>query len=355
MRQPEAGMKTSNSEVPADGRVNRRITMEDVAEHAGVALSSVSRALSNHPDVSPAMRRKVELATEELGYEPDFLAQSLRRGSMNTMGFVIRDIANPFFGAIANGAERVLHRNGFVMLLTNSDGLEDLEAEHTQVLKRRRVDGLIMSLVNETDGPTVDLLREIQTPFVLLDREIEGTLAGAVLSDHYQGVREATRDLIELGHRRIALISGSRTIRPTKERIKGMADAFGAAGSQLDERLLVLGAFDAKFARGEVSSLLDITDPPTAIISGGVQSTLGVLEGLADRHLVAGSDVALVACDELPFFDVFRPPISVVARNPERIGEEAARLLLEIAAGGQPRTVTLPTEYRRQASTAPPR
>lgn len=337
-----------------DGR-GRRATMEDVAAHAGVALSSVSRALSDHPDVSPAMRAKVERAVAELGYEPDFLAQSLRRGSTNTIGFVIRDIANPFFGAVANGAEHFLHRNGHVMLLTNSDGLVELEAEHTQALKRRRVDGLIMSLVNETGGPTIDVLRSLEIPFVLLDREIAGVQTGAILSDHYQGVRDATADLVSMGHRRIALVSGSPTIRPTRERTHGLTAGLEAAGIAFDERLLRVGSFDAEFARREVAALLDLSEPPTAIISGGVQSTLGALEVLSDRGLVAGSDIALVACDEMPFFNVFRPPISVVARNPERIGEEAARLLLEIAGGGRPRTITLPTEYRRLATTAPPR
>lgn len=335
-------------------RGSKRATMEDVAERAGVALSSVSRALSDHPDVSPAMRARVEQAVRYLGYEPDFLAQSLRRGSTNTIGFVMRDIANPFFGAIANGAEHYLNRNGYVMLLANSDGLEQLESEHTQALRRRRVDGLLISLVSENSGPTVQALRTLSIPFVLLDRQIEGLEAGSVLSDHHQGVRDAANDLLSLGHRRIALISGSPTIRPTRERIRGLTDALANHRLDIDEQLLVLGSFDAEFARRETSNLLSLADPPTAIVSGGVQSTLGVLEALADRSVVAGDDVALVACDEMPFFDVFRPPISVVARNPERIGEEAAQLLLEIAGGGAPRTIMLPTEYRRRASSSPP-
>lgn len=337
-----------------DGALPRQATMQDVAKRAGVALSSVSRALSNHPDVSPAMRKRVREAAKEFGYEPDLLAQSLRRGSTNTIGFVMRDIANPFFAEIACGAERVLRRGGYVMLLTNSDGHVDLEAEHTQVLRRRRVDGLILSLVSES-GRTIDLLRNTATPIVLLDREIDGVVAGAVLSDHYAGVRAAVEDLVAMGHRRIALVTGSPSIRPTRERIRGLTDAMEARRLAVDRKLLILGSFDAAFARRETSALLDLADPPTAIVSGGVQSTLGVLEAMADRSVVAGEDVALVACDELHFFDVFHPPISVVARNPERIGAEAARLLLEMGAGGAARTVMIHTEYRRRASSAPPK
>lgn len=328
--------------------------MEHVASRAGVALSSVSRVLSDHPDVSPAMRLKVETAVVELGYEPDFLAQSLRKGSTRTIGFVMRDIANPFFGSIANGAEHVLHHNDYMMLLTNSDGLEELEAKHTKVLNRRRVDGLIISLVDESRGPTVEILKTTRTPTVLLDREVGEADIGAVQSDHYRGVRDATEDLLDLGHRRIGLITGSPSIRPTRERIRGMTDAMSSRGRTLDTSLTVLGSFDAKFARREVKALLDLADPPTAIISGGVQSTLGVLEGFADRGVIAGDGISLVACDEMPFFGVFRPPISVVARNPERVGEHAARLLLEIAAGGVARTIVLPTEYQKRATTVAP-
>lgn len=329
--------------------------MQDVAELAQVALSSVSRALSDHPDVSPAMRKRVRDAANQLEYEPDLLAQSLRSGSTNTVGFVVRDIANPFFAEIADGAEHVLRRNGDVMLLTNSDGHVEVEAEHTQVLRRRRVDGLILSLVSEVGGPTLDLLADQTTPIVLLDRDVEGLVAGAVLSDHYTGVRAAVQDLVAMGHRRIALVTGSPSIRPTRERIRGLTDAMEVQGLTVDRKLLVTGSFDAAFARRETNGLLAQSDPPTAIVSGGVQSTLGVLEAMVDRDVVAGEDVAVIACDELHFFDVFRPPISVVARNPERIGAEAARLLLEIRAGGTPQTVMIPTEYRRRASPVPPR
>ncbi len=128
-----------------DDEVPRRPTMHDVAARAGVALSSVSRALSDHPDVSKKMRRRVHDAASELGYEPNFLAQSLRTGSTYTIGFLIRDIANPFFAAMANGAEHFLRQRGFVMLLVNSDGDSEVEANHINVLRRRRVDGMILN------------------------------------------------------------------------------------------------------------------------------------------------------------------------------------------------------------------
>ncbi|HET9548309.1 MAG TPA: LacI family DNA-binding transcriptional regulator [Desertimonas sp.] len=328
-----------------DDEVARRPTMHDVAARAGVALSSVSRALSDHPDVSKKMRRRVHEAARELGYEPNFLAQSLRTGSTYTIGFLIRDIANPFFAAMANGAEHFLRQRGFVMLLVNSDGDSDVEANHISVLRRRRVDGLILNLVTEDHEPTVAALGNLETPFVLVDRTVPGTNASAVLCDHYTGVRTATDDLIAHGHRRIALVSGQRNVRPVRERLRGLEDSLSIAGLAHDERLVALGSFAGDFARQQTHALLDAADPPTAILTGGAQVTVGVLKALAERQITAGRDIGLVALDELDLLEIVQPAISVVSRDPHRMGAEAARLLLDAAAGQPPQTVLLPTTY----------
>ena len=328
-----------------DEEVVRRPTMHDVAARAGVALSSVSRALSDHPDVSKKMRRRVHEAARELGYEPNFLAQSLRTGSTYTIGFLIRDIANPFFAAMANGAEHFLRQRGFVMLLVNSDGDSDVEANHISVLRRRRVDGLILNLVTEDHPPTTGALTNLETPYVLVDRTLPGIDASAVLCDHYTGVRAATDDLIAHGHRRVALVSGQRNVRPVRERVRGLKDAFSIAGLAHDDRLVVLGSFAGDFASQQTHALLDGPEPPTAILTGGAQVTVGVLKALAQRQLTAGRDIGLVALDELDLLEIVQPAISVVSRDPQRMGAEAARLLLDAAAGQPPQTVVLPTMY----------
>jgi LacI family transcriptional regulator len=328
-----------------DEDVARRPTMHDVAARAGVALSSVSRALSDHPDVSKKMRRRVHEAARELGYEPNFLAQSLRTGSTHTVGFLIRDIANPFFASMANGAEHFLRQRGFVMLLVNSDGDSDVEANHISVLRRRRVDGLILNLVTEDHPPTVEALASLETPFVLVDRSVPGTNASAVLCDHYTGVRAAADDLLTHGHRRIALVSGPSNVRPVRERLRGLQDALSIAGLAHDDRYVVLGSFAADVARRQTHTLLDRAEPPTAILTGGAQVTVGVLKALAERQLTAGRDIGLVALDDLDLLEIVQPPISVVSRDPVRMGAEAARLLLDAADGQPPQTVVLPTVY----------
>ncbi|MBA2578982.1 MAG: LacI family DNA-binding transcriptional regulator [Euzebyaceae bacterium] len=332
----------------------RQPTMQDVAAQAGVALSSVSRALSGHPDVSPAMRKRVEDAAAALGYEPDLLAQSLRRGSTRTVGFVVRDISNPLFADIAKAAEQTLRHAGYSMLLTNSDGSTDIEAENVNLLRRRRVDGLILSSVSETEQRTLEVLRSTRIPIVLLDRETQSVAASAVISDHYHGIRAAVSELLTLGHRDIAMVSGPREIRPTRERLRGLVDAHRAAGVPLRDDLLRLGSFAEDFAGRHTKDLLALARPPTAILAGGIQSAVGVLTTLAERGIRPGEDIGFVGVDDLPLLRLFNPPISVVTRDSSRIGQFAAQLFLDMVAGAPPRVEVVSTEYVARASSGGP-
>ena len=148
----------------------RIVTMEDVAKKAGVAVSSVSRALSDHPDVSESLKKKVQNASKALGFEPNLLASSLRSGSTRTIGFIVRDISSPLFSLIAKGADDILREHGYLFLLTNSDGDTNVELSHLNILRQRRVDGVIVSLVSETEIETNKVLSQFKGKVVVLDR-----------------------------------------------------------------------------------------------------------------------------------------------------------------------------------------
>lgn len=333
----------------------RAVTIHDVANRAGVAVSSVSRALSSHPDVSPAMRSKVFAAAEELGYSPDPGAQSLRSGFTRTVGFVVRDFANPFFGEIIHGAEEALNDVGYSLLVTNSSGEPVREVDRLTLLRQRRVDALLFSSISETSTKTNKALRTMARPVVLIDRDSRNLAAGSVLLDHARGVEDATADLIRLGHRRIAMITGTSSIRPTRERLRGYHSAFEAAGLPVDETLQISGAFSASFARETTERLLALPPGtrPTAIVAGGIQTTIGVLEALSELGVRPGDDVSLVVCDDLPWLRVLRPRISVVTRDAEEMGRQAAALALELIKGGGPRSVMLPTSYEVRETSRP--
>ena len=140
-------------------------------------------------------------------------------------------------------------------------------------------------------------------------------------------------------------MTGQRSVRPVRERLRGLQDTFSIAGLTHDERLVAMGSFGGDFARQQTHVLLDAVEPPTAMLTGGAQVTVGVLKALAERGIVAGRDIAMVALDELDLLEIVQPAISVVAHDPHRMGSEAARLLLDAAAGQPPQTVVLPTTY----------
>lgn len=333
----------------------RAVTINDVASRAGVAVSSVSRALSSHPDVSRAMKAKVLAAAEDLGYSPDPGAQSLRSGFTRTIGFVVRDFANPFFGEIIHGVDEALNEAGYTLLVTNSSGDADREVERLTLLRQRKVDALLLSSISETTARMKKAVAGFNRPVVLLDRDPGKLKAACVLLDHAQGVREATTHLIELGHRNIAIITGSTAIRPTRERLRGHREAFDAADVPFDESMQAPGAFSVKFAQETTKRLLSRPEAerPTAIVAGGVQTTIGVLEALSELSLRPGEDLSLVVCDDLPWLRVMRPKISVVTRDAEEMGRQAALLALELIKGSSVRSVTLPTAYEVRETSRP--
>jgi len=335
-------------------RENQHATIEEVAQLAGVARSSVSRALNDHPDVSPEMKARVRRAAERLSYQPDFLAQSLRRGATRTVGFIVRDISIPLFADIVKGAEAEFESKGYSVLLMNSLREPSLEAKHIRVLAHRRVDGLILSLASESSTATIAALRQVHAPTVLLDRDIVGLAVDAVRFDHAAGVHDAVTTLLRLGHRRIGLIVGSPDIRPTRERLRGYLGAYESAGIAVArEGVIQVATYTPDLAVEATFSLLDGPTRPTAILAGDSQLGTGLLLALSQRGLQHGRDLAIVICDDLPLLPFLDPPVSVVGRDAEAMGTVAAQLLLQRLADpdAPSATETLPTRFIDRGST----
>lgn len=331
--------------------------MREVADRAGVAMSSVSRVLSGHPDVSPRMRQIVMTAVRELGYRPDMVAQGLRRGKTFSVGFTVSDIANVVLAEIVTGAEKRLREAGYSLLLTNSEGNPELDVEHISLLERRRVDGLLLSLAEEYHPGTVAALRQVSVPVVLIDRDIPpGVNARCVAFDHAFGMRAATEHLIRLGHRNVAFITGGPE-RPARERRLAVEETLALAGEGASCRVYS-GDFSVEHGRRATAEILASSPRPTAIIAGGNMLMQGALLALRDADIAVGRDISFVGCDDVVVAEVHQPPIAVVRRNIASIGVAAAELLLaELeptgSKGDTPRQIVLPTEFVARASCAP--
>jgi LacI family transcriptional regulator len=335
-------------------RHSNRVSMQEVAERAGVALSSVSRVISGHPDVSPRMRDRVLSVVADLGYEPDILAQSLRRGRSMTVGFVVGNISNPLLAEIALGAETQLRAAGYTMLLANSMEDPELDREHIRVFRQRRVDGLLLSLTDDRAPEPAAELARVAVPAVLVDRDPSRYPGAATaLHDHATGIERAAEALLNLGHRRIALVNGPPSSRPARERaaafrrvLRRRRDASGTVCS---------GPFSPEHGLEAMLALMEEgSGAPTAVIAGSNQILVGVLRALKAARLKVPADLSVVTCDDQPLSELFDPPLATISRNPRELGEVAATLLLEQLQGQPARSVVLPTTFRLTESCAPP-
>jgi LacI family transcriptional regulator len=327
--------------------------MREVAELAGVAMSSVSRVLSSHPDVSPEMRERVMAAVEELGYQPNLLAQGLRRRETLSVGFVVGDISNPLLAEIVSAAEATLREAGYSMLLTNSESNPQLDADYIRILEQRRVDGMILSMALEGHDPTIELLRQLERPIAVVDRELPADIpASRALSDHQAGMGDAVRHLLDLGHRRIGLVVG-QPVRPSIERRRAL-EAVYAERYLPPTHTVLAGSFSTDYGSTATQELLDLDDPVTAVIAGGNQLLIGALRVIQERGLELGRDLSLVGCDDVAITELYRPPIAVVRRDNHALGRAAAELLLRRMQGeDDPAEIVLPTEFVPRASCSP--
>ena len=331
-----------------------RPTIKEVARRAGVALSSVSRVLNDHPDVSENMRSRVLEAIAELGYEPNLLAASLRRGSSRTVGFIVPDLRNPLFGSIVTAAQDKLSRQGYAAVITTSSSNADRDAEMARLLRHRQVDALIVSLADETHDKAIEELRSFEGPIVLLDREVKALPdASVVATDHRSGMREATRHLLSLGHERIALLTGDMRVRPSIQRVEAFHQVYDEHDLPYPEDLVLPLGFAPRFGELLTVELLRNPSPPTALIAGGNQILTGVLRTFQRRGIRPDTDIALVSCDDIPLSALHNPPITVIDRDVGEIGKTAARLVLERLRkpATPPRKVFLPTSLVLREST----
>jgi LacI family transcriptional regulator len=331
--------------------------MREVAESAGVAMSSVSRVLSGHPDVSAVMIKRVLAAVEELSYKPNILAQSLRRQETMSVGFVVRDISNPLMAEIVKASETRLREAGYAMLLTNSESDPDLDASHIRLFEQRRVDGLILSLTSETHRETNELLEQLDIACVIVDRDVPASVnVSRVLYDHQSGVRAAVGHLLDLGHRRVDLILGA-PVRPSRERRIGFEIEFARRGLPKTYRIVEAGEFAADSAERAVAELLDGPRPPTAIVVGSNQMVPGAVRALAARNVELPRDLSLVGCDDIVLAELYRPPIAVVKCDNAEVGRLTADLLIQRmqSADEPPRDAYVATEFVARGSCGPPR
>jgi LacI family transcriptional regulator len=330
-------------------------TIKEVAQRAGVAPASVTRALSGHPNVSDELRQRVLAAVEETGYKPDLLAAGLRRGSSRTVGIIVSDIINPLLAAVVDFLEMELGKEGYSVLLANSHGDPARDVASVQLLQQRRVDALAVMCVDERSAELQRALTSLSFPVVLLDREIPGfERASAVLFDHYRSAHRMTEHLLDAGHQEILYITGLLgTTYPNRERLRGFTTALEERGLEARPELVRSARATEQYGRQVIAEMLDGGSLPSAVLVGPNPFLPGILKEFHARGVRVGEDVALACLDDVPLAQLHQPPLTASGRSMEEQARVAGSLLLAHMSGRRmPRTVVLPAELRLRPSTA---
>jgi LacI family transcriptional regulator len=327
-------------------------TIYDVARHAGVSPSTVSRVLNGHANVDPELAERVQRATADLGYRRNAVARNLRRNQTTLWAVVIPDIENPFFTALVRGVEDVAQSAGYYVVLCNSD--EDLkkEAGYLRAAVAERMAGVIISPASERSTDLAPLL-DAETPVVVIDRGVRGFQVDTVQVDNVQASADATKHLLDSGAQRIACITGQRRATTAKQRLQGYERALRKVGRQVESALIRHADFREQGGYDAMALLLDQPNPPDAVFVTNNLMTVGVLECLAARGVGIPGEMLVVGFDEVPWTRLFRPLLSVVKQPIYEVGQTAAHLLLQRIdqPTRPPSKVVLPAKLTTAGST----
>ncbi|WP_103517181.1 LacI family DNA-binding transcriptional regulator [Streptomyces sp. SM10] len=322
---------------------NRRPTLADVAREVGVSAKTVSRVLNEDGPASARTREQVLAAVAKLGFQPNLMARNIRVGGPDTtIGLVVPDLGNPFFGAVAGGIEDVVRDRGLTLLMGSSADEPARERGLTDKFLARRVSILMVIPSVGSDHSHLRSHRSTGLPVVFVDRPGAGLTTDSVVSSNLAGAHEGVAHLIAHGHRRIGFVGDLPTnLYTRRERLAGYRSALAEADLAHD-RSLVINAHDQRAASVCTSSLLELASPPTALFAGNNIVALGVVAELARTKR---KDVAVVAFDDVPLAEALEPALTVVAQDPEEIGRKAAETAMARLDGdrSRARTITVPT------------
>ena len=325
----------------------------DVAKRAGVSVATVSAVFNKSSYVSPPLEEKVQRAIQELNYTPNLLARSMAKQKTLTLGVLIPDAANPFFPEIVRGIEDCANAAGYSILLGSSDNQTQKEEVYLRLFLSKRVDGiLLVKAPGEMPADLLATLRRNTPPIVLVDREYPALNADTVVADDFGGGFAATKHLLDLGHRRIALVRGISGTSTSDGRLRGYQDALGSKKIALDEKLIAEG--DYGIDSGYAAGLKLLAQRPTAVVVTNYLMTIGFLKAMDEMGLSCPGDVSIVSYDDFVWNDVFPPKLTSIVQPKYAIGHMSAEILLARIAGKHKRAKfqVLANEMKTRKSAA---
>jgi LacI family transcriptional regulator len=310
-------------------------TVKDVAEHAGVSVATVSRALSGYPHVSAATRERVLKAVEALRYRPDQVARSLRRRRTNLIGLVVSTIENVFFTELARAAEQSAREHGYNLILCNTDENPQQEATYLNILDQQLAAGVILA---PAPGNAAHLAPFIESglPIVLVNRRLDHLSCVSITSDDEEAAFQCVTHLITQGRRRIAAVTGLAGVFTTQERLAGYQRALTTAGTAPDSELIVSGWASLKGGYEAALHLMQQPNPPDALFAFNNLMTQGAIIALQEMGVRWPDQVAVAGFGAFDNALLYQPPLTLVRQPTHEMGRKAVEMLLQQIDGELP-------------------
>lgn len=333
------------------------VTLKDIARETGYSITTVSRALNNYDDVSAETKAHIRDTADRLGYYPNVTAQHLRQRRTDTLGFIIpttrRHFSDPFFIEFLTGVGDEASDQSYDLLVsTQSPGPGEIDV-YRRFVRGKRVDGLVIVRTRRQD-PRIEYLLEQEFPFVAFGRTETSHAFLFVDEDGRAGMAQATQHLIDQGHRRIGFIAADRRLMFARERLRGYIETHEENGIPVDESLIVEGDLSQRSGRRTARHLLDLPDPPTAIMAANDLMALGAMAAAQARGLAVGNDLAVTGFDDIPLAEHYHPPLTTVRQPIHEIGQMVCEMLIRTLQGQpleDPRVLLQPTLIARASST----
>jgi LacI family transcriptional regulator len=311
-------------------------TINDVARRADVSNMTVSRVVTGNGYVSAKTRKRVEAAIEALGYQPNAAAKSMRTKSTQSIGFILPDLANTAHALVAQTAEELLARQGYRMILGSTGYSPEREAQFFSSSQQNTVDGVIAVITDETQASIHDIIQKSRVPIVILDRDLPFPV-DTVYSEDRSCIRDVVHYLARLGHKRIGLMTCPLTARPGRLRHRAFHEALREMDLEPDASLIKLRHQVSSNGHQATLELLRHPHPPTALIVAADQLTFGALRAIHEMGLRIPDDISLVGADEGFLSSIVNPPLTVIWRDVQQVGIQAANMLLaRLADEAQP-------------------
>jgi len=302
------------------------VTIQQVAEKAGVSTATVSRVLNDSDLVADEFKSHVRQTIDELGYYPNRAARHLRAGRVRKVGVLFADISNPFFTSILAGIEATLQQADNILVLGNSNEDPNIEELHLNAFLEEGVAGIILAATSASKNQYKDVL-QAGIPMLTIDRAVEDLKTDSVTINNSDAAYHATSHLISLGHRDIAFIGGPEMMSTAHLRKLGYLEAMKDAGNLAPR--IQLSNFRQEGGYQAMQMLLDSANHPSALLVANNQMTLGALQCIHEHQLAIPKDIALVGFDDPPWVTSLQPPLTVIAQPTFEMGRIAARLLLD--------------------------